>query len=141
MNKTFERFGYTATLVDNYLTIKNPLGLIVKHTQYKNSSSAIQGWYDWCGRHNLKIRPRSQDTVVIDIKVPDVEEPTPIIAEPQKPINKVANTLPITAIIDFNFSNNQNLPLTEWIKDINERIQAADFIPSEIVRVRLVPNT
>ena len=140
MNKKFERFGYTATLVDNLLTIKNPLGMIVKHTQYKNSASAIQGWYDWCGRHNLKIRPRNQDTVVIDIKVPDIEEPAPIINEPPKPINKVSNSLPITAIIDFNFSNNQNLPLTEWIKDITERIQTAGFSPSEIERVRLVPN-
>lgn len=140
MNKTFERFGYTATLVDNTLIIRNPVGMVVKKTDYKNASSALNGWYQWCTRHNLRIRPREEETVVIDMKIPDVEEPAPVTKEVSEIINKVSNTLPITAIIDFNFSNNRNLPLTEWIKDITERIQTGELKPSEIVRVRLVPN-
>lgn len=140
MRKTFERFGYTAIITDSLLTIRNPLGMIVKQTEYKNFDAARSAWYGWCVRRNLRVRPCDQETVVIDIKVPDIEEPAPIITEPQKPTSKVSNILPITAIIDFNFSNNRNLPLTEWIKDITERIQSGELTSSEIVRVRLVPN-
>lgn len=140
MSKTFERYGYTATLVGNLLTIRNPVGMVVKQTEYKNSSSALNGWYQWCTRHNLKVRPCGQEIVVSDTSEPDNEKSTPITTEAPKFINKVSSSLPITAIIDFNFSNNRNLPLTEWIKDITERIQTGELTPSEIVRVRLVPN-
>ena len=134
MNKRFERYGYTALVNDNVLTIENPHGLVIKYTKYKNHEAAKSAWYGWCARRNMRVRSKIQDTVTVETKESTTVE-TPQI------INKVANSLPITAIIDFNFSNNQNLPLADWIKDITERINAADFTLSEIVRVRLVPNT
>lgn len=139
MNKGFERFGYTATINNNLLTIKNPLGIVVKQTQYANFNSARGAWYGWLARRNLRIRPCEQDAVVIDIKVPNSEEPVPAIEE-HSTCNKIANSLPLTAIIDFNFTNALNLPLTEWIANINDRIKSGEYSPSEIVRIRLVPN-
>ena len=145
MTKNFERFGYTAKVVgieggNALLTLKNPAGKIVKQTEYKSFAGAIQGWYDWCGRHNLKVKPRIKDAVVIDINIPDPVEPIPIIEEPASTVSKISNALPLTAIIDFNFTNVLNLPLTEWIADINNRIKSGEYHPSEIVRIRLVPN-
>ena len=146
MQKNFERFGYIAKVVgieggNAILTIKNPAGKVVKRTEYKNVTSAISGWYRWCGHRNMYVRPHEQDTVVIDINIPDPEEPIQIIEEPAPTADKIANTLPLTAIIDFNFTNVMNLSLTEWIQDINNRIKSGEYHPSEIVRIRLVPNS
>lgn len=142
MEKTFERFGYTATIIDNLLIIKNPLGVVVKQNKYSDSTCAIRAWYSYCKYHNLQIRPRAQDTVVIDNNLPDPEEPVQSIEELTPTIKpKIANNLPLTAIIDFNFINELNLSLPEWINSINERIKTGEYRPSEITRIRLVPNT
>lgn len=146
MTKHFERFGYTAVIEGNkagcaLLTVKNPVGIIVKQTEYKNWTSALGGWYGWCNRRGMKIRPHDQDTIVIDVNIPDSEESVQSIEKPI-PTNKqkIANNLPITAIIDFNFVNELNLSLSDWINAINERIKSGEYRPSEIVRIRLVPN-
>lgn len=141
MKKNFERFGYVGTVVDNLLTIKNPLGIVVKQSEYTNFTCAVRAWYNYCKYHDLKIRPRTQDTVVIDINIPDPEEPIQSIEKPIPTIQqKIANNLPLTAIIDFNFVNEFNLSLPEWINTINDRIKLGEYRPSEIVRIRLVPN-
>lgn len=148
MNKIFERFGYTATIVGNQLTIKNPAGTIIKQHQHKTYDCARNAWYGWCARHSMQVRPRTQDAVVIDINIPEPEEPAPIINEPIRIIkesapiisSKIANTMSLTAIIDFNFINDLNLSLSEWIASINERIKTGEYNPSEIVRIRLVSN-
>ena len=141
MEKNFERFGYTATIIDNLLIIKNPLGKIVKQNKYSDFTRATRAWYSYCKYHDLIIRPRTQDTVVIDINIPDPEEPAQSIENPAETIKpKIANNLPLTAIIDFNFINELNLSLPEWINSINERIKHGEYYPSEIVRIRLVPN-
>lgn len=145
MKKTFERFGYTATIIGEegmnaLLTIKNPTGKIVKQTEYKSFEGAGGGWYQWCRRRNMLVQPRIEDAVVIDINIPEPEEPAPVIEEPTPITAQIANNLPLTAIIDFNFTNSLNLPLTEWIADINNRLKSGKYNPSEIVRIRLVPN-
>ena len=153
MTKNFERFGYIAKVVSvengsALLTIKNPIGKIVKQTEYKNLTGALQGWYHWCAKRNMQLKPREQDAVVIDINIPEPEEPALIINEPVHTIkesapiicDKIANTMSLTAIIDFNFINSMNLSLTDWITSINERIKSGEYNHSEIVRIRLVPN-
>lgn len=145
MKKNFERFGYTATIVGDegmsaLLTIKNPTGRIIRQTEHKALINAVNAWHGWCSRHNLLVRPRTNDAVVIDINMPEPEEPAPVIEEPTPIIAQIANNLPLTAIIDFNFTNSLNLPLTEWIADINNRLKSGKYHPSEIVRIRLVPN-
>lgn len=152
MKKYYERFGYTATIVGEkggsaFLTVKNPAGAVIKHSEHKTYRTAMQAWYDYCSRHNLKM-PNTQDAVVIDINIPEPEEPAPIIKEPIRIIkesapiisSKIANTMSLTAIIDFNFVNDLNLSLPEWIARINECIKSGEYNPSEIARIRLVPN-
>ncbi len=145
MKKTFERFGYTATIVGDegmnaLLTIKNPVGMVIKQAEYRDFEHAARGWYSFCRYHGLLLQTRAKDVVVVDINVPDTDEPTPTIEEPTPIIAQIANNLPLTAIIDFNFTNSLNLPLTEWIADINNRLKSGKYHPSEIVRIRLVPN-
>lgn len=142
MKKNFERFGYTGTVIDNLLIVKNPLGIVVKQTEYTNFTCAVRAWYNFCRYHDLRIRTRTSDAVVIDINIPDPEEPSKIVKDPiQTTTPKIARNLPITAIIDFDFVNELNLSLPDWINAISERIKSGEYRPSEIVRIRLVPNT
>ena len=142
IRNSIERYGYTAK-IDGFhkprliLTIRDPKGKKVKQASYKNYASAIQGWYNFCSTNKLLIKPRKNPTVTEE--APKIE--TPAAEEPAQIVKVIGDTMPITAIVDFNFTNELNLSLPEWIEDINDRIKRVEFLPSDIARIRLVPNT
>lgn len=143
IRNSIERYGYTAK-IDGFhksrlvLTIRDPKGKKVKQASYKNYASAIQGWYHFCSANKLLIRPNKKPAIIPEeaqqIEIPAAEEPAQIV-------KVIGDTMPITAIVDFNFTNELNLSLPEWIEDINDRIKRVEFLPSDIARIRLVPNT
>lgn len=141
IRNTIERYGYTAK-IDGFhkprliLTIRDPKGKKVKQASYKNYASAIQGWYNFCSKNKLLIQPRKSH---ITDAAPQIE--TPSAEQPAQIVKVIGDTMPITAIVDFNFTNELNLSLSEWIEDINDRIKRVEFLPSDIARIRLVPNT
>ena len=143
MKKNIERFGYTAK-IDGFrkerltLTIRNPYGMKVKEATYKNYASAMQAWYKFCSDNNLQIKPRKKPSTVHETST-QIETIT--TSEPAQISKLIGDTLPITAIVDFNFTNDLNLSLSEWIEDINDRIKRVEFLPSDIERIRLVPNS
>lgn len=104
---------------------------------YKNYSSAINSWYRFCAKNKLQIKPRTSP--IATEEAPKIE--TPAAEEPAQIVKVIGDTMPITAIVDFNFTNELNLSLPEWIEDINDRIKRVEFLPSDIARIRLVPNT
>lgn len=142
IRNSFDRFGYTAK-IDGFrkahlvMTIRDPQGKVAKMNYYKNYSSAIAAWYRFCAKNNLQIKPRKNP--IATEEAPKIE--TPAAKEPAQIVKVIGDTMPITAIVDFNFTNELNLPLTEWIEDINDRIKRVEFLPSDIARIRLVPNT